>query len=146
MAGTVVEYEQQIECEKGLADVTNFVNRGKSIEEVSPRQVRRKVKKFTNFAHQALWFAESFGLVPDYIQAHKTVSGSPVKISLTYDIPPSPSPNEDNYSKVQQMLYIVDRFAVSDDDYHELSVASSLPPSSETSLCRSQQLPHIEQV
>ena len=86
------------------------------------------MKKFTNFAQQALWFAESFGLVPDYIQAHKTVSGSPVKISLTDETPPSPSPNEDDYSKVQQMLYIVDRFAVSDDAYHELSVASSLPP------------------
>ena len=126
MAGTIIEYEQQ--AEKGLVDVTNFVNRGKTIEKVSPRQARRKMKTFTNFAQQALWFAESFGLVPDYIQVHKAVSGSPAKISLTDDTPPSPSPSEDDYSKVQQMLYIVDRFAVSDDAYHELSIASNLPP------------------
>ena len=84
-----MKYKQQIECEMGLADVTNFVNRGKSIEEVSPLQARRKVKKFTNFAQKALWFAESFGLVPDCIQAHKAVSGSPVKIYLTDDTQPS---------------------------------------------------------
>ena len=35
IAGTIVEYKQQ--CEKELADVTNFVNRGKPTEEVSPK-------------------------------------------------------------------------------------------------------------
>ena len=86
------------------------------------------MKTFTNFAQQALWFAESFGLVPDYIQVHKAVSGSPAKISLTDDTPLSPSPSEEDYSKVQQILYIVDRLTVSDDAYHELSIASNLPP------------------
>ena len=126
MASTIVDYEEQ--HEKGLADVTNYANKGKSVEEVSPRQARRKVKTFTNFAQQALWFAESFGLVPDYVQVHKAVSGSPLKISFTDDTLSSPSPSEDDYSKVQQMLYIVDRFAVSDDAYHELSIVSNLPP------------------
>lgn len=128
MAGTIVEYDEQ--RERGLVDITNFANRGKSVEDVSPRQARRKVKTFTNFAQQALWFAESFGLVPDYVQVHKAVSGSPLKISMTDDTPcpPSPPPTEDDYSKVQQMLYIVDRFALSDDAYHELSIASNLPP------------------
>ena len=83
---------------------------------------------FTSFTQQALWFAESCGLVPDYVQVHKGVSGSPVKISLTDHTPPSRLPSEDDYDKIQQMLYIVDRFAVSDDAYHEFSVASNLPP------------------
>ena len=37
-------------------------------------------------------------------------------------------PDEMDFNKVLQMLYVVDRFAVSDDAYHELSVVSDLPP------------------
>ena len=113
-----------------LRDTTNICsNSGKTIEEVSPRQARRKMKDITTFSKQALWFTESFGLVPDYVQMHKAQSGSPVKVTLCENYPtPSPSaPSENDYAKVRQILYILDRFAVSDEAYHELSVSSSLP-------------------
>ena len=114
-----------------LTDVTNIrSNSGKTIEEVSPRQARRKMKDITTFSKQALWFAESFGLIPDYVQMHKAQSGSPVKVTIRdKSSSPSPSaPSESDYAKVHQILYILDRFAVSDEAYHELSVSSSLPP------------------
>lgn len=41
-----------------LNDITNVQsNTGKKIEEVSPRQARRKMSKVTEFTKQALWFA-----------------------------------------------------------------------------------------
>ena len=53
-----------------LRDTTNICsNSDKTIEEVSPRQARRKMKNITTFSKQALWFAESFGLVPDCANA-----------------------------------------------------------------------------
>ena len=114
-----------------LRDTTNIrSNSGKTIEEVSSRQARRKMNDVTVFSKQALWFGESFDLIPDYVQMHKAKSGSPVKITIGDD-PPSPSPlapSENDYAKVRQILYILDRFAVSDEAYHELSVTSSLPP------------------
>ena len=41
------------------------MNKGKQIDEVSPRQARRKVAHVTILSKQALWFAHSFGLVPE---------------------------------------------------------------------------------
>ena len=62
---------------------------------------------------------------------HKVKSGSPVKITI-YDESPSPpsalTPDESDYAKICQVLYVLDWFAVSDEAYHELSVTSTLPP------------------
>ena len=67
-----------------LTDTTNIRNNtGKTVEEVSPRQIRRKMKDVTTFSKQALWFAESFGLIPDYVQMHKAQSGSFSRVSLS---------------------------------------------------------------
>ena len=112
-----------------LNDTTNIQsNSGKTIEEVSPRQARRKMKDVTTFTKQALWFAESFGLIPEYVQMHKAQSGSPVKVTISDESPLHSTPTESDYAKVRQVLYVLDRFAVSDEAYHELSVTSNLPP------------------
>ena len=112
-----------------LSDTTNVSrNKGKTVEEVSPRQARRKMSKVTDFTKQALWFAESFGLIPEYVQMHKARSGSPVKVSINNAPPSSATPNPADHAAIHQTLYILDRFAVSDEAYHELSVTSNLPP------------------
>lgn len=54
-----------------------------------------------------------------------------MKVTLC-EKPPSSSPlapSEKDYAKLRQILYILDRFAVSDEAYHEheLSVSFSLP-------------------
>ena len=109
------------------------LNRGKTIEEVSPRQARRKLANFKSLAAKALWFSESFGLVPDCITLHKAGSGSPLKIPLSAKPPENqqvsstPLDNE----RLYQVLFILDRFAVSDEAYHEIRMCSneaSLPP------------------
>lgn len=129
MAQTVMEYEEQLDCSAvGVAE-----NAGKPIEEVGRRQARRKILTFTTYTKKALWFAESFGLIPETLHLRKAVSGSPVKVPVNEPLPAAshsanPSKTAD-YEKILQVLYIVDRFCVSDEAYHELSsISKDLPP------------------
>ena len=130
MAQTVLEYEEQIDCSAvGISEST-----GKPIEEVGQRQARRQILTFTTFTKKALWFAESFGLIPEALHLRKVGSGSPVKVPVNELLPSashsaSPSTKGADYEKVLQILYIVDRFCVSDEAYHELSsISNDLPP------------------
>jgi hypothetical protein len=130
MAQTVMEYEEQLDC--SAVGVTE--NTGKPIEEVGQRQARRKILTFTTFTKKALWFAESFGLIPETLHLRKAVSGSPVKVPVNEPLSAAsclsnPASKSADYEKILQVLYIVDRFCVSDEAYHELSsISKDLPP------------------
>ena len=96
---------------------------------------REEDSNFTTFTKKALWFAESFGLIPETLQLLKAVSGSPVKVPVNEPLPPAsyssnpPSKGTDYEKILQVLLYIVDRFCVSDEAYHELcSISKDLPP------------------
>ena len=41
-------------------------NRGKAMDELSPRQAKRKLLEFKENAQVALWFAGSYGLAPAF--------------------------------------------------------------------------------
>ena len=60
-------------------------NKGKMIHEVSQRQARRKLNQCKTLTQQALWFCESFGLVPKFVQLKRKDNNSPVVIRLTSD-------------------------------------------------------------
>ena len=127
MTQTVITYEAELEqCTISTAKENN----GKTMEEVSPRQARRKLKQVSTFAEQALWFAELLGLVPEYVMFHKAQSGESMKISFDFETPQKNaiSPQHSDYNMLHQVLYILGRFAVSDEAYHELSMISNLPP------------------
>ena len=109
-----------------------FINKGKTIEEVSPRQGQRKLAKYKTFAQSALWFSESFGLVPEYILLHKSISKSPVKVTFNATDDNTQQPSGHDFEKVMQVLYILDRFAVSDEAYHEIRMSSKQSDSTST--------------
>ena len=50
------------------------MNKGKTVEESSERHRRRKLSHFHSVTEAALWFAESFGLVPDPLNTHTATS------------------------------------------------------------------------
>ena len=66
-----------------LLERRNMVNTGRSYDDLSSRQKRRKLAQFQRAADAALWFGESFGLIP----AHLTVRSSVTKLTI-----PLPSP------------------------------------------------------
>ena len=102
------------------------VNKGKTVEKVSERQRRRKLSHFRSVSEAGLWFAETFGLVLDRLTTHTIESGETVFINFSTTSesqvphPPETSRIVDDFCAMQT-LYLLDRFGVSDEFYHELT-------------------------
>ncbi len=111
------------------------LNRGKLFDDVSKQQQNRKILDLKEYTTNALWFAETYGLVPKSITL-KSNAGTKVKVSLDDKLPSGQRkanflslPSEDK-RKIQELSYILDRFAVSDGVYHELHMlCDDLPQS-----------------
>ena len=136
MAQDIITFSDELEMQSAMIekfrDQEDAINKGKKIEDVSPRQARRKVAKVTTLSKQPLWFAHSFGLEPEFVRFRKVASQSPLTVQLD-DHPesktPSP-PSQDDHDRIHQVLYLLDMFAVSDEVYHELTMLSSDLPTS----------------
>ena len=101
------------------------INCGKTVEESSQRHRRRKISHFRSVAEAALWFADSFGLIPDQLNTHTATSGEQIAINFgegTSQASPLPTTTvlPDEFCATQT-LYLLDRFGVSDEFYHELT-------------------------
>ena len=100
-------------------------NTSKKVDEVSPRQKRRKLDQFRSFAEKALWFAESFGLTPQSLTL-STKSDEQYTLQLGESLRSSTStkgtPSAISTASIHETLYLLEKFAVSDEFYHELSM------------------------
>ena len=56
------------QMQKLMMERDDMVHCGKNYEDMSKRQQRRKLADFRSAAEGALWFAESFGLIPESLQ------------------------------------------------------------------------------
>ena len=108
-----------------------FANSGRGVDQVAERQRRRKIIQLREGCKRALWFADSFNIDVVKIVARTKTTNEEISlpISSLSDIPTSSQPSQDS-EQLHQVLYLLDRFAVSDEFYHQLSmVNSSLPRS-----------------
>ena len=83
---------------------------------ISPRQVKRKLAHCKSSAEQALWFCESFGLQPESLELRKQ-TGSPINFLSSPSHKPqhqTPALSPNDSARVQQALYVLDRFVVSE--------------------------------
>ena len=103
--------------------------KGKDISEVQKKS--RTLASFMSRAQVALWFAESFGLKVE------TMTVSEIKTGIIHNLSTDKRsahgfdelPQEEK-SKVEKVLFLLDKFCVGDCFYHELSmVAAQLPRS-----------------
>ena len=71
------QQEEVAASKQQLADCqTPVCNTGKKIDELSPRHARRlRLATFRKLSMQALWFGESFGLVPESLKVRREKSG-----------------------------------------------------------------------
>ena len=60
-----------------------MVHSGKKIEDMSKQQRRRKLAHLGNAAESALWFAETFGLVPESVNVHTSGSREIISVPLS---------------------------------------------------------------
>ena len=101
------------------------INHGKTVEQSSEHHKRRNLSHFRSVAEAALWFADSFGLIPDQLSTHTATSGEKIHIQFgegTSQASPLPTTTRlpDEFCAMQT-LYLLDRFGVSDEFYHELT-------------------------
>ena len=108
------------QLQKLVVERDEMVHCGKKVEEMSKRHRRRKLSEFGSAAESALWFAESFGLIPASVNVR---TSEVISVPLSDSEQPSTTPEcreVDEYVALQT-LYILDRFGVSDEFYHELT-------------------------
>ena len=111
-----------------LTERDSYFNSGKVVEHVGVRHQRRKLAHFRDSTETALWFAESFGLIPEALTVRMMSSNDQLTISLAQsnkesgDSPGvSTAVREADEFTALQTLYLLDRFGVSDEFYHELT-------------------------
>ncbi len=119
-----------VKQQKDLASLTSpRENKGKQVDDISPRHARRKLSDFKTKAQQALFFAESFGLQLESLRV-TTTTGREVTIPFNQASPTTTPSHTAELDKVLQVLYLLDRFGVGDTFYHELSMSEHTLPRS----------------
>ena len=120
----VADLKRQLQA----ATSTPPINRGLPLSQVSQRQQRRKVSTLKSATEKALWFVESFGVCVESVTFRETLSESPLVISYgestcTSASSSSTAPTVPSDEALYQTLYLLERFGVSDEFYHELSMS-----------------------
>ncbi|XP_074662584.1 uncharacterized protein LOC141915078 [Tubulanus polymorphus] len=120
----------------------SITNSGKAFKDLSKSQVNRKLKILKDEAERALWFAESFGLIPETLTFRDSCDQNQ-KFRLDFDEESSSKKSFDKLSdmdksRIQDLLYVLDSLCVSDAAYHEISMlnSGSLPSNSLIVQCR----------
>ena len=112
----LIDYVKSINKKVGTA------NSEKEFSEITENNKSRKIKEFKSKAETALWFVESYGLVPQYLKLEST-DGQTVKVDFN---PSSKSSyqdlTEEERQKIKDLLFILEKFNVSESAYRELTV------------------------
>lgn len=114
------EYLERIEEQQ------SFVNTGKKITEVKERQQRRKLRELKTNIEKSLWFARTLGLNLDSAW-FRDENGENYKIdyNVSEDQPKSYKDlSEEEQEKIKSVLFLTDKFCVSDAAYHELTMVT----------------------
>ena len=86
-----------------------MVNTGKSYDDLSSRQKRRKLSQFQRAVDAALWFGESFGLVPVQLTVHTSQIDESLTIPLgdnSAPLPDTPLARKINEFCAMQTLFL----------------------------------------
>lgn len=118
---------------------SQYSNNGRTYNEVSYTQKQRKLKELKTNSERALWFLESFGFKLDKLLLINCQSGE--KATLQYNNGKKAAYqflSEEDKDKVRNVVYIMDKFCVSDAAYHEFSMTNNegLPRSYLIKQCR----------
>lgn len=119
----ILEHEEALKCQ------------GKTINDLGTKQKGRKLQLLKNRAQCALWFCKSFGLDLTNIRLQDE---SGCSYTMEYPIPSTSTPGQMEYEKlskdrqeiIEHVLFLLDKFCVGDEVYHELSVITEGLPKS----------------
>ena len=117
-----------------LEQKNNFKNQGKDVANVAKKS--RTLNTFMSRAKLALWFMKSFGLELTELKAREQLTGIVHCLSVDDNHTPADSTkgfeslSSHDQAKVEQVLFLFDKFCVGDSFYHELTmIIDGLPKS-----------------
>ena len=101
---------------------------GKTFQEVGKKQKERKLRLLKNKAQCALWFPKSFGLELSHITL---LDKEGTNHTIDYDAPcTATGMSRDDEDMLEKILFLLDKFCISNEAYHELSmITDDLPKS-----------------
>lgn len=102
----------------------------KRFEELTPKTRFRTLKKLESDAQRALWFLNTFGLTP---KCMTLTSAKGKDISLDFkekECCDFSSMSPEDQDKIRKLVFLMDRFCVSDAAYHELTMVHNDMPRS----------------
>ena len=116
-------------------------NNGARYDDCNSKSKSRLKSDLKNKMNDALWFAETYGLFPRHVVC-ESFEGQKIEIAVgdtqTKGVRYSALPDTEK-DKLRQIVYICDKFYVSDSAYHEFSsVSSDLPSVSQLKDCRNE--------
>lgn len=101
-----------------------FVNKGKPLDQCKRSKKMNKVSILKSRVEKALWFAKSFGVKIESVR-FSDMAGKSYELAKGLNKPVHyEDMEESDKDKIKSILYILDSFGISDDAYHELSVAN----------------------
>ena len=108
-----------------LKEIENIVyllptDKGKTLDEVEERQRRRKLMSLKEASKKALWFLDSFHIDIQSIII-KTRRKHEV-ITIDYSTTEISHPSHHSSQLIDETLYLLDAFNISDEFYHHLSM------------------------
>ena len=107
------EQNRKLQSQLSSAPKDNIVG----FDETGSKNKGRLLNNFAEKSRNALWFAESFGLIPKAIKC-ESESGKNVQVNLEKEY--SNIEHEDK-RKLRELIFILDKFCISDAAYHELA-------------------------
>ncbi len=115
--------EEQSKLDRYIKNLEKkFVNSGtKYLSELKETQYKKKIKELKTRAQKALWFTESYGLNIESLYG-TTVDGKPVNLNLLDSKKSYDALSEEDKDKVKSVVYTMDKFGISDEAYHELTL------------------------
>ena len=121
----LVDYIEALEQKESLKC------QGKKVTEVGTKQKGRKLRHLKNKVRCALWFCKSFGLEITQVKLQDEKGGA-----HTLECEPTPTDGDyenlhkEDKKKLEQVLFLLDKFCVGDEVYHELTmITEDLPKS-----------------
>ncbi len=113
MANRLADLMKQV---KLFTSEQTLINRGKDVDEVEERQRPRKIALLRKSCERAFWFTDTFNfaLLKVVLKTENT--------SLIYQDSPLRTSSDATQQQLQdhQVMYLLDRFAISDEFYHVL--------------------------
>lgn len=119
------QLEDYIKC---LERQNGFTYNGKDISEAKNKQ--RTLKTFMTKAETALWFSKAFGLELESIKVKESNTGKSHEVYAGGSTSSCNADEDEEMARIEQILYLQDKFCVSDEFYHELTMVENGIPRS----------------